>query len=85
MHRSVPAFAVANFHGPFRETAHGITADLDRNGAIESFRSCTSGEGVHLTIWADQPLEGLRKWHDYYYLGYDVDADCTASETQAAQ
>jgi hypothetical protein len=64
---------------------HSITADLDHKGAIEVFRSCTSTEGVHLTIWADKPLDGQPKWHDYYYLGYDVDADCTAAETRAAQ
>jgi hypothetical protein len=41
------------------------------------FRSCASREGLHLTAWAGKPLEGKRLWSKYYYLGYDVDPDCT--------
>lgn len=40
------------------------------------FRSCTSGEGMHLTMWSGTPLTGQRVWHRYHYLGYDVEADC---------
>jgi hypothetical protein len=39
-------------------------------------RSCTSREGVHLTVWAGTPLKSQRLWHQYYYLGYDVEPSC---------
>lgn len=46
-------------------------------GAVEmSFRSCTSMEGIHFTIWRGEALTGKRLWHDEYYLGYDVEPNC---------
>jgi hypothetical protein len=43
-------------------------------------RSCTSGEGMHLTAWAGKPLAGARVWHRYHYLGYDVEPTCTPKD-----
>ncbi|MGL5879455.1 MAG: hypothetical protein ACRC2V_16975 [Xenococcaceae cyanobacterium] len=54
--------------------------NLDGDGIEESFRSCASAEGLHLTVWSGQALTGTRKWHSYYYLGYDVEPTCTAIE-----
>ena len=46
-------------------------------GAVEmSFRSCTSMEGIHFTIWRGEALTGKRLWHDDYYLGYDTEPTC---------
>jgi hypothetical protein len=82
MRNAVPAFAIANFTGALTTTDQGVTADLEGDRQQESFRSCTSTEGVHLTVWKGKPLEGIRKWHYYYYLGYDVTPDCTENETR---
>ncbi len=42
-----------------------------------TFRSCTSSDGAHLTAW-----QGTKRvWHAYYYVGADLDADCTAEQT----
>jgi hypothetical protein len=50
--------------------------------AAHSFRSCISTDGAHLTAWdGAKPLEGRRLWHQYYYLGQDLEATCTAAET----
>jgi hypothetical protein len=57
------------------------STDLDANGIRESFRLCTSHEGVHVTAWAGEPLTSRRVWHRYHYLGYDVDPSCTHAET----
>jgi hypothetical protein len=65
---------------PFRMRGADITSDLDGDGHDEFFRSCTSAEGVHATIWSDAPLTGRRRWHGYHALGYDVTPTCTASE-----
>ena len=37
---------------------------------------CLSSEGVHYTVWEGEPLQSRRLWHEYYYLGYDVDSTC---------
>jgi hypothetical protein len=55
-------------------------ADLDRDRKDEYFRSCTSMEGLHLTIWKGKPLTGKRIWHTYYYLGYDTEPSCKKNE-----
>ena len=54
--------------------------DLDGDGTPERFRMCASTEGLHLTIWSGDPLAGTRRWHFYYYLGYDVEPNCIEAE-----
>ena len=82
LRRAAPAFAIANYSRALTPTETGMAADLDGDGKPDSFRSCTSSEGVHLTVWKGKPLEGLRKWHYYYYLGFDVTPDCTEADTK---
>ncbi len=43
-----------------------------------TFRYCTSADGVHLTAWNGQ----TRLWHAYYYVGQDLEADCTEAESK---
>jgi len=45
-------------------------------------RSCTSSEGLHLTVWSGVPLRTGRLWHAYWYLGYDVEPDCRPADYQ---
>ena len=77
-----PAFAIANLSQPLKTIEGDVGADLDGDGRTEFFRACTSSEGLHLTIWKGNPLEGQRKWHSYYYLGYDVTPNCTQGDTK---
>lgn len=50
-----------------------IEGDLAHNGKRQTFRSCTSADGVHFTIW-----QGSRRlWHAYYYIGQDLEPTCT--------
>jgi hypothetical protein len=58
----------------------GPATELDRDGLPESYRACTSLEGVHLTVWAGEPLRGERLWHHYHYLGYDVEPTCVDAD-----
>jgi len=44
------------------------------------FRVCASTEGLHTTAWAGAPITSPRRWHAYYYLGYDVDPTCDEKE-----
>ncbi|MGD0590815.1 MAG: hypothetical protein ABSA44_08460 [Bacteroidota bacterium] len=57
-----------------------VSGDIDLDGIKEEFRLCTSSEGIHLTIWSGKPLQGTRRWHRYYYLGYDVEPTCNENE-----
>jgi hypothetical protein len=50
-----------------------VRVDLDGKAPGESFRVCTSNEGLHLTIWSGAPLEGVRLWHRYLYLGFEIE------------
>lgn len=54
-----------------------VQCDLEPGAAPQSFRVCASHEGLHFSVWSGKPLEGARRWHAYYYLGYDVEPDCT--------
>lgn len=80
MDPSTLAIAVFGASKPFVRRGDSVTGDVDGDGTPEFFRSCTSSEGVHLTIWSGRPVAGKRRWHQYYYLGYDVQADCTTKD-----
>jgi hypothetical protein len=59
------------------------SVDLDGDGKAERFASCTSSEGVHLTVWSGPIGESVRLWHSYVYLGYDTEPTCTEAEMAA--
>lgn len=52
------------------------SVDLNKDGRLEYFRSCTSNEGFNFTIWTGKPLQGKRIWHSYYYVDFGTEADC---------
>lgn len=79
---STPAIAVSGPAIQFQKKGDSITADINHDGHTEYFRFCASAEGIHLTVWSGKPLQGKPKWHQYYYLGYDVESNCKPSETQ---
>ena len=74
--------AIVNAKTDFRVASGLANADLNGDGSKEYFRSCTSREGLHLTVWSGRGLRGGRRWHRYYYLGYDVEPSCTSRETR---
>jgi hypothetical protein len=79
---SMPVIAVVGFSGKFNRRGGLVTADLDGDGQEEYFRSCTSTEGIHFTVWSGKPLDGKLRWHEYYYLGYDVSPTCAEKEAE---
>ena len=76
------SIAVANPEAQFIVRNGVVSGDLDGDGKKEYFRICGSSEGLYLTVWSGKALTGKRKWHRYYYLGYDIEGDCTEKETK---
>jgi hypothetical protein len=74
------AFGIVKTTASFTNPKGRVSADLDNDGVAEHFRVCTSMEGLHLTVWSGRPLKGKRQWHRYFYLGYDVEPNCTEDE-----
>ncbi|MEM7356406.1 MAG: hypothetical protein AAF657_36655 [Acidobacteriota bacterium] len=73
---SWPAIALLDAQASVDVSDGLAQADLEDDGTAERFRACTSREGLHLTIWSGPPLIGQRRWHQYYYLGYDTEPTC---------
>src|SRR5262249_3319550 len=42
--------------------------------------SCTSVEGVHISLWSGSGPQRTRRWSAYVYLGYDTEPTCTDPE-----
>ena len=79
-HGFTPVIAIVNYGAGWTKSDALVAADLDGDGQPEHFRSCASAEGIHLTVWTDQPITGQLRWHQYHYLGYDVTPDCKTEE-----
>jgi hypothetical protein len=79
---SAPAIAIVGEAGSLSISQGKARGDLDGDGRREYFRQCTSGEGIHLSVWTGKPLTGRRRWQAYFYLGYDVESTCTTRDTK---
>jgi len=77
---NIYVFAIIPPSGPLTTSGKAIEGDLDEDGTKESFRACSSREGIHYQVWTGPPLTGQPRWHWYVYLGYDVDPSCTEKE-----
>ena len=56
----------------------GVSVRVPGRGGPYTFRYCASMEGMHITAWQGQ----RRVWHEYYYVGYDLEPDCTDAEVR---
>jgi hypothetical protein len=75
--REEPAVWIALRGTPAVRVSNGTaTIRLDASTRAATVRSCTSNEGLHLTVWSGTPLTTRRLWHQYYYLGFDVEPSC---------
>jgi hypothetical protein len=79
---AAPAIAVLRSLTSWMQVGNLVAVDLDHNGRQAFFRSCESSEGIHFTVWSGRPLEGVRLWHQYFYLGYDITPNCTQKDVQ---
>jgi hypothetical protein len=78
-----PRLAIAVAGRPLARSVDGeIRLALSNRIRQARIRSCTSSEGVHLTVWSAVPLRSTRLWHTYWYLGYDVEPDCRPADTR---
>ncbi|MFL6353025.1 MAG: hypothetical protein ACJ74Z_14410 [Bryobacteraceae bacterium] len=78
-----PLIAVLGASAPFSMAPNNsVQADLDQDGKMKSFRACSASNGVHLTVWFRNPLDGTLLWHGYYYEASNpgLGPSCTARE-----
>src|SRR5688572_4398444 len=75
----IPVVVLGSVPKP-KQIADTVTIALEPGQPPIRFRFCASTEGLHATAWAGVPLASPRRWHAYYYLGYDVDPSCQESE-----
>jgi hypothetical protein len=75
-----PAIGLLNYKGDIGKDGTRFFADLDNDRQPEYFSSCASTEGIHFSVWTGKPVIGKLRWHQYYYLGYDITPTCTPAE-----
>jgi len=84
--KDLPDLAVAVLGRPaITRVAEGMSLRLGTQYPAVRVRSCASSEGLHLTLWSGVPLQSERLWHQYYYLGYDVEPTCRPGDLQGDQ
>jgi len=81
-----PLIAVAGTSQAFSMGANSyIQADLQQNNKFESFRACSATDGVHLTMWQGNPLDGPLLWHGFYYSPGSIGIGPTCSPKEMTQ
>jgi hypothetical protein len=81
-----PMIAVVGTAASLSIVNNNVQADLDQNGRAETFRACSGNDGIHLTLWSGNPLDGAVLWHGYYYEPGNpgVGPTCTAKEAPSS-
>jgi len=77
--RGVPIIVLGKV-APAQMRGDTVTLVIEQAKPPWEFRNCASTEGVHATAWSGKPLSSTRRWHAYYYLGYDVEPDCLPAD-----
>ena len=62
---------------PFSVLGNALASDLDGDGRAELFDQCASHEGLHLSIVTPGVTAGGRRWHQYFYVPYDLEPSCS--------
>jgi len=79
-YRGVPIIILGKLSPP-RMRGDTISLVIEPGRPAWQFRTCASEEGVHASAWSGTPLASQRRWHAYYYLGYDVEPTCTPADS----
>ena len=77
----VPYLAILGKVGAAVSKRAYVEINLVRDARPESVKACMSMEGVHFTVWSARPLQSSLLFHTYVPLGYDVEPNCSESET----
>lgn len=77
-HEEILAIGVVNSNTHFTTVKGLVQADINNNGTIELFTSCSGSEGINFSLQEKQGDKSKTLWESYYYLGYDIKPDCPA-------
>lgn len=75
---SVLVAAVGSFE--VRKAESGVELVGAAGAGSLHLKSCASLEGIHVTAWQGVPLASERLWHEYVYLGYELEPSCLPME-----
>jgi hypothetical protein len=78
--RGVPIVIIGKLPQAEMRAGDTVVLGVELGKTAWRFRTCASEEGIHATAWAGVPLSAPRRWHGYYYLGYDVEQTCTPGD-----
>ena len=70
------AFAVVDPVAPITIRSGLPVGDVDGDGALEVFHSCTSSETVHYRVWTGPVIEGRVRWNGRRNVDYDMVHTC---------
>jgi hypothetical protein len=76
----IPAVAILGPAGPLVVRDSTVAGDLDGDGREERFQLCASAEGLHLSVVTPTDRGPQSRWHQYFYLPYDIEPNCPATE-----
>jgi hypothetical protein len=67
---------------PYFDPRNGV---LETNGARYKFAECLGREAAHLMVRSLSGHKSKLVWHDYLYLGYEVEPTCTEKDLAAIE
>jgi len=44
--------------------------------SLRKFTQCATSEGLQFNVWNGSPYKSKAVWTGYYYVGYDIEANC---------
>ncbi len=70
------AIGIINPKTTISSTNGMVHTDVNGDGVEDYFTQCSTSEGMSFSIWSKSPYKGEPLWSAYYYLDYDVEANC---------
>lgn len=77
--KGIPVVVLGSVPKP-KQRGDTVTIAIEPGRPPIRFQYCASTEGLHATAWEGVPFVSRRRWHAYYYLGYDVEPTCKEVE-----
>ncbi|WP_152597816.1 hypothetical protein [Novilysobacter arseniciresistens] len=71
------ALAIGVLQSPGAAAGSEAALDINRDGRRDTYGHCATAEGIRFFVRGDPDGNGRPLWTGYYYLGYDLQPDCS--------